>query len=106
MGGGATTEQVTAAFKLITKDPGVTAILVNIFGGIMRCDIIAQGIIRAAAELNLAVPVVVRLQGRLDTLEKGRDHFAQQFNVFSLAGMPLSESIYFSQARAATKPSA
>ena len=63
VGGGATAEQVTAAFKLITSDPDVTAILVNIFGGIMRCDIIAEGIITAAEELNLTVPVVVRLQG-------------------------------------------
>jgi succinyl-CoA synthetase beta subunit len=63
VGGGATAEQVTAAFKLITKDPGVTAILVNIFGGIMRCDVIAEGIIKAASELHLSIPVIVRLQG-------------------------------------------
>lgn len=65
VGGGATAEQVTAAFKLITKDPQVTAILVNIFGGIMRCDVIAQGIISATKQLDLSVPVVVRLQGTM-----------------------------------------
>ncbi|EDQ91310.1 uncharacterized protein MONBRDRAFT_20070 [Monosiga brevicollis MX1] len=63
VGGGATAEQVTAAFKLITSDPSVSAILVNIFGGIMRCDVIAEGIIEAASELHLNVPIVVRLQG-------------------------------------------
>jgi len=63
VGGGATAEQVTEAFKLITSDPNVTAILVNIFGGIMRCDVIAQGNIAAAEQLNMKVPIVVRLQG-------------------------------------------
>ena len=55
--------QVTEAFKLITSDSRVLAIMVNIFGGIMRCDVIAQGIITAAKELDLKVPIVVRLQG-------------------------------------------
>jgi len=63
VGGGATASQVTEAFKIISSDPNVTAILVNIFGGIMRCDIIAQGIIEAASQLNLSIPIVVRLQG-------------------------------------------
>ena len=63
VGGGATAEQVTEAFRLITSDPAVHAILVNIFGGIMRCDVIAQGIIAAAKTLQLRVPIVVRLQG-------------------------------------------
>merc|ERR1711931_402123 len=63
VGGGATAEAVTAAFKLITSDSRVLAIMVNIFGGIMRCDVIAQGIITAAKELDLKVPIVVRLQG-------------------------------------------
>ncbi|VDD86981.1 unnamed protein product [Enterobius vermicularis] len=63
VGGGATVEQVTEAFKLITAEEKVQAILVNIFGGIMRCDVIAQGIINAALELKLKVPLVVRLQG-------------------------------------------
>merc|ERR1712211_77535 len=63
VGGGATTEQVKESFKIITGDPKVNAILVNIFGGIMRCDVIAEGIIAAARELNLTTPIVVRLQG-------------------------------------------
>ncbi|KAL7057007.1 hypothetical protein AAHC03_018954 [Spirometra sp. Aus1] len=63
VGGGATANQVTEAFRLITSDPKVHAILVNIFGGIMRCDVIAQGIVAAASELNIKVPIVVRLQG-------------------------------------------
>lgn len=63
VGGGATTEQVKAAFEIITSDPAVEAILVNIFGGIMKCDIIAQGIIEASQALDLKVPVIVRLEG-------------------------------------------
>mmetsp|Transcript_41911 Transcript_41911/g.82164 ORF Transcript_41911/g.82164 Transcript_41911/m.82164 type:complete len:421 (-) Transcript_41911:226-1488(-) len=63
VGGSATTEQVKAAFEVITSDSGVKAILVNIFGGIMKCDVIAQGIIEASRELNLTVPVIVRLEG-------------------------------------------
>ncbi|EGD80888.1 succinyl-CoA ligase subunit beta [Salpingoeca rosetta] len=63
VGGGATARQVTEAFKLITQDPNVSAILVNIFGGIMRCDVIAEGIIHAASDLDLSVPIIVRLQG-------------------------------------------
>merc|ERR1712156_727276 len=63
VGGGATATQVKEAFKIITSDPEVNAIMVNIFGGIMRCDVIAEGIIAAAQELKLATPIVVRLQG-------------------------------------------
>lgn len=63
VGGGATTEKVTAAFKLILSDPAVEGILVNIFGGIMKCDVIADGIVQAAKEVNLSVPLVVRLEG-------------------------------------------
>merc|ERR1739846_203383 len=63
VGGGATASQVKEAFKIITGDPKVNAIMVNIFGGIMRCDVIAEGIIAAAKELSLATPIVVRLQG-------------------------------------------
>lgn len=63
VGGGATASQVEEAFKLITSDPQVKAILVNIFGGIMRCDVIAEGIVSAAKNLNMSVPIVVRLQG-------------------------------------------
>jgi succinyl-CoA synthetase beta subunit len=63
VGGGASKEKVTAAFKIIVKDPNVKGILVNIFGGIMKCDIIAEGIVAAAKEISLAVPLVVRLEG-------------------------------------------
>ena len=63
VGGGASKEKVAAAFKIITKDPAVTGILVNIFGGIMRCDIIAEGVVAAVKEVGLEVPLVVRLEG-------------------------------------------
>jgi succinyl-CoA synthetase beta subunit len=63
VGGGATTERVTAAFKIILSDPNVKGVLVNIFGGIMKCDIIANGVIAAAKEVSLSVPLVVRLEG-------------------------------------------
>jgi succinyl-CoA synthetase beta subunit len=63
VGGGATREKVTAAFKIIVSDPNVKGILVNIFGGIMKCDIIAEGIVAAAREVSLSVPLVVRLEG-------------------------------------------
>ncbi|HVC50987.1 MAG TPA: ADP-forming succinate--CoA ligase subunit beta [Stellaceae bacterium] len=75
VGGGATRERVTAAFKLILSDPNVEAILVNIFGGIMRCDVIAEGIIAAAREVNLNVPLVVRLEGT--NVEQGRKMLGQ-----------------------------
>jgi len=63
VGGGASKEKVTEAFKIILKDPAVKGILVNIFGGIMKCDIIANGIVAAAKDVNLSVPLVVRLEG-------------------------------------------
>ncbi|MEO0328293.1 MAG: ADP-forming succinate--CoA ligase subunit beta [Pseudomonadota bacterium] len=63
VGGGATAERVTAAFKIITSDPNVKGILVNIFGGIMRCDVIAEGVLTAVKEVGLGVPLVVRLEG-------------------------------------------
>ncbi len=63
VGGGATRERVTTAFKLILSDPNVEGILVNIFGGIMRCDVIAEGVVAAAREVDLGVPLVVRLEG-------------------------------------------
>ncbi|MDC8445257.1 MAG: ADP-forming succinate--CoA ligase subunit beta [Nitrosomonas sp.] len=63
VGGGATAEKVTAAFKLMLKNPKLTAILVNIFGGIMKCDVIAEGVVQAAREVQLTVPLVVRLEG-------------------------------------------
>lgn len=74
VGGGATKEKVTAAFKIILSDPAVKGILVNIFGGIMRCDIIAEGIIAAAKEVNLSVPLVVRLEGT--NVQQGKDLLA------------------------------
>ena len=63
VGGGATKEKVTAAFKIITADPNVKGILVNIFGGIMKCDTIAAGVLAAVTEIGLQVPLVVRLEG-------------------------------------------
>ncbi len=63
VGGGATTEKVTEAFKLMLQNPKLKAILVNIFGGIMKCDVIAEGVVAAAREVNLSVPLVVRLEG-------------------------------------------
>jgi succinyl-CoA synthetase beta subunit len=72
VGGGATTEKVTAAFKIITADPAVKGIFVNIFGGIMKCDTIADGIIAAVKEVGLKVPLVVRLEGTNVALGKQR----------------------------------
>ena len=72
VGGGATREKVTAAFKIILSDPKVKAILVNIFGGIMKCDVIAEGVIEAVKEVNLRVPLVVRLEGTNVDLGKKR----------------------------------
>ena len=63
VGGGATTEQVTAAFTIMLRNPDLKAILVNIFGGIMRCDVIAEGLVAAARQIDLRVPLVVRLEG-------------------------------------------
>ena len=74
VGGGASKEKVTAAFKIILSDPAVKGILVNIFGGIMRCDIIAEGIIAAAREVHLSVPLVVRLEGT--NVEQGKQILA------------------------------
>ncbi len=74
VGGGATTEKVTEAFKIITSDPNVKGILVNIFGGIMRCDIIAEGVIAAVKEVGLQVPLVVRLEGT--NVEQGKEIIA------------------------------
>ncbi|AQX27302.1 ADP-forming succinate--CoA ligase subunit beta [Bartonella sp. Raccoon60] len=70
VGGGASKEKVTAAFKIITADPNVKGILVNIFGGIMRCDVIAEGVIAAVKEVGLKVPLVVRLEGT--NVEQGK----------------------------------
>jgi succinyl-CoA synthetase beta subunit len=75
VGGGATKERVTAAFKIILSDPNVEGILVNIFGGIMRCDVIAEGVIAAAREISLSVPLVVRLEGT--NVQLGKDIMAK-----------------------------
>ena len=80
VGGGASKEKVTAAFKIILSDPAVEGILVNIFGGIMRCDIIAEGIIAAAREVDLKVPLVVRLEGT--NVEEGK-------RILSDSGLPI-----------------
>jgi succinyl-CoA synthetase beta subunit len=80
VGGGASKEKVTAAFKIILSDPAVKGILVNIFGGIMRCDIIAEGIIAAAREIDLAVPLVVRLEGT--NVSQGKD-------ILATSGLPI-----------------
>ena len=80
VGGGATKERVTAAFKLILSDPNVEGILVNIFGGIMRCDVIAEGVVAAAREVHLHVPLVVRLEGT--NVELGK-------KILSESGLPI-----------------
>ncbi|MAU40895.1 MAG: ADP-forming succinate--CoA ligase subunit beta [Kordiimonas sp.] len=74
VGGGATKERVTEAFKIILSDPNVEGILVNIFGGIMRCDVVAEGVVAAAKEVALSVPLVVRLEGT--NVEKGKEIMA------------------------------
>ncbi len=70
VGGGATAERVTAAFKIMLSNPKVKAILVNIFGGIMKCDTIATGVVAAAREVKLSVPLVVRMKGTNEDLGK------------------------------------
>jgi succinyl-CoA synthetase beta subunit len=80
VGGGASKEKVTAAFKIILNDPAVKGILVNIFGGIMRCDIIAEGIVAAAREVDLHVPLVVRLEGT--NVQQGKD-------ILASSGLPI-----------------
>ena len=86
VGGGATAEKVTAAFKIITTDPDVKAIFVNIFGGIMKCDTIAQGVITAVKETGLKVPLVVRLEGT--NVELGKKMLAEsKLNIISADDM-------------------
>ena len=80
VGGGASKEKVTAAFKIILSDPEEKGILVNIFGGIMRCDIIAEGIVAAAKEVSLNVPLVVRLEGT--NVQQGKD-------ILAMSGLPI-----------------
>jgi succinyl-CoA synthetase beta subunit len=86
VGGGATAEKVTAAFKIITSDPAVKSIFVNIFGGIMKCDTIANGIVAAVKEVGLKVPLVVRLEGT--NVELGKQILAQSgLNIVAAADM-------------------
>jgi succinyl-CoA synthetase beta subunit len=80
VGGGATTEKVTAAFKIMLHNPKVSAILVNIFGGIMRCDTIATGVVAAARETHLSVPLVVRMKGTNEDIGK---------NILAESGLPI-----------------
>jgi len=70
VGGGASAEQVKNAFKILVKDPSVKGVFINIFGGILRCDVLASGVVAAAKELNLKLPVVVRMEGT--NVEKGQ----------------------------------
>lgn len=84
VGGGATKEKVTEAFKLILSDPNVEGILVNIFGGIMRCDVIAEGVVAAAKEVSLDVPLVVRLEGT--NVELGKEILAK-------SGLPIQSAV-------------
>ena len=89
VGGGATKERVTAAFKIILSDPNVEGILVNIFGGIMRCDVIAEGVVAAARDVRLSVPLVVRLEGT--NVELGRNILAQS-NMPIIAASDLADA--------------
>ena len=89
VGGSATKERVTAAFKIILSDPNVEGILVNIFGGIMRCDMIAEGVVAAARDVSLSVPLVVRLAGT--NVELGRQILAQS-NMPIIAAMDLADA--------------
>jgi len=89
VGGGATKERVTAAFKIILSDPNVEGILVNIFGGIMRCDVIAEGVVAAARDVRLSVPLVVRLEGT--NVELGREILAKS-NMAIIAAKDLADA--------------
>jgi succinyl-CoA synthetase beta subunit len=89
VGGGATKERVTAAFKIILSDPNVEGILVNIFGGIMRCDVIAEGVVAAARDVRLSVPLVVRLEGT--NVELGRAILARS-NMPIIAASDLADA--------------
>jgi succinyl-CoA synthetase beta subunit len=92
VGGGATTEKVTEAFKIMLKNPKVKGILVNIFGGIMKCDTIANGVVAAARETHLAVPLVVRMKGTNEDIGK---------QILKDSGLPIITAD--SMAEAATK---
>ena len=86
VGGSATTERVKAAFEILLSDPNVKAIMVNIFGGIMKCDIIAEGIVQAAKELGIEVPLVVRLEGT--NVARGKEILKESgLNIIAAADM-------------------
>ena len=86
VGGGASTEKVTEAFKIMLRNPNLKAILVNIFGGIMKCDVIAQGVVTAARQVSLKVPLVVRLEGT--NVELGKKILAESgLPIISAANM-------------------
>ncbi len=83
VGGGAKREQITNAFRILTSDPDVKAVLINIFGGILRCDILAQGVVDSAAELKLQLPVVVRMEG--NSVEQGKEILRNSGMKFTIA---------------------
>jgi succinyl-CoA synthetase beta subunit len=83
VGGGATTEKVTEAFKIMLSNPNLKAILVNIFGGIMQCDVIATGVVEAAKQVDLTVPLVVRMKGTNESLGK---------QILAESGLPIISS--------------
>ena len=89
VGGGASKEKVSAAFKLILSDKNVKGILINIFGGIMRCDVLAQGVVEAAKEINLSVPLVVRLAGT--NFQKGKK-ILEESNLKILSASDLNDA--------------
>ena len=100
VGGGATTEKVTAAFKILLSDPHVQAVLVNIFGGIMKCDVIATGVVAAAREVQLKIPLVVRLEGTNVDLGK-RILSESKLDILSASDMADAASKVVAAARAA-----
>src|SRR2546421_2604880 len=102
VGGGAREEQVTEAFKILISDKNVKAILVNIFGGIMKCDVIAQGIINAAKTIKLSVPVVVRLEGT--NVEQAKQLLKESGLALITAGGPAGAAQKTGAAAAAAKP--
>jgi succinyl-CoA synthetase beta subunit len=86
VGGGASTDKVREAFKLLLADENVKAILINIFGGILRCDVLAEGVVQAARDVHLAVPLVVRLEGT--NVDRGREILAQsKLDIINAADM-------------------
>ena len=83
VGGGASSEMVTQAFQILVGDPNVRAVLINIFGGIMRCDVVASGVVAAAREVGVEMPVVVRLEGT--NVEQGRQILLESGLTFEVA---------------------